>query len=107
MTIFNNTLVANVVTTVTFTGPGSVVVENLAPDNAANSTIYGTADGVTVPTIGGDNCFAIASGSAETVANQSLWHQGLEDLNNALVPMPDTVVVLISASGVAFSCEGN
>jgi hypothetical protein len=105
----NGTLVASTVTTVTLPRPfDSVVVENLAPEGTANSTIYGSSDGTT-PTVAGDNTFAVEPGETLDVANDSasIWYQGLLDTNNALIVMPNTVIKLISAGTPAFNVEGS
>ena len=105
----NGTLSASTVATVTFPDyVESVVVENLAPEGTANSVIYGTADGVTAPTVAGDNNFAVEPGETLEVTNEqpSIWYQGLLDINNALISMPNTVIKLISASTPAFNVTG-
>jgi hypothetical protein len=105
----NGTLAAGVATTVTFDDyVESVVVENLAPAGTANSVIYGTADGVTVPTEGGVDNFAVEPGDSLEVVNDqpAIWYQGLLDINNALIPMPNTVIQLISAGTPAYNVEG-
>jgi hypothetical protein len=105
----NGTLVASTVTTVTLPRPfDSVVVENLANEGTANSVIYGTSDGTT-PTVAGDNTFAVEPGETIEVTNDSasIWYQGLEDINNALISMPNTVVKLISAGTPPYNVEGS
>jgi hypothetical protein len=106
----NGNLTATTVATVTFDDYVDVVtVANLAPAGTANSVIYGTADGVTVPTVEGENNFAVEPGDSIEVTNgqPSIWYQGLEDINNALVSQPNTVIKLISAGTPAYSVEGS
>ena len=103
---FNGDLAANAVTTVTFDNyhEGGIVVENLAPEGTADSTIYGTADGVTDPTVAGSDCFVIEAGDVAVVNNGGpLYYQGLLDIDNALIPAPNTVVKLISSGTPSYS----
>jgi hypothetical protein len=108
-TTANGDLAASTVTTITFDDfVESVVVENLAPEGTANSVIYGTADGTTEPTVEGANNFAVEPGDSIEVTNgqPSIWFQGLEDINNALITAPNTVIKLISASTPSYSVTG-
>ena len=106
MTSTNGDLVANAISTLTFDTPGSVTVENLAPEGTADSIIYGSSDGVTVPAPDGsvDNTFAISPGESVVVNYDGvIWYPGLLDIDNAAIPMPGLSLQLVSAGTPSYS----
>lgn len=130
------TLVASTVTTVTFgTGAAPTRFSYIAITNDSGATpapIYFTTDG-TVPTVGGEDCFAVDPNDTMVVANGAgLWGQAQSVLQvgtqipssytTASTPWqatgygtslgggvanPGTTVKMISAQAMAFTVSGS
>jgi hypothetical protein len=113
----NGTLSAATVATVTFAARyGDIEVQNLEPEGATpgDTGIIYVSTGTAVPTVGGDDCVAVAPGETVTVGNNSgLWFQNAVK-DSIYAPLTGsqyaadggTTVKLISAGTPEYSVSG-
>lgn len=93
------TLVAATVATVTFTARYNYVeIENLEETFTDTMIVY-VAEGANVPTVGGDDCWAVDPGQTIELANNGpfWWQGGYGSSEKGILANPGTTIKLISA----------
>jgi len=103
------TLTASTVATITFaTRYNYLVIENLEQTTVSDTMIIYGAEGGVVPTIAGDDCFAVDPGQSIAISNIGpfWWQGGISSAEKGIVANPGTTIKLISAGTPTVSVIG-
>lgn len=103
------TLTASTVATITFAARYNyLTIENLEETFSDTMIVYGAEGGV-VPTIAGDDCFAVDPAQSVLLSNIGpfWWQPGISSAEKGVVANPGTTIKLISAGTPTVSVIGS